>query len=381
MKKLIIAVIMLVIVCTSALTVSATEINISDTQNDIYNTSEADKLYDSLDKETRELLKEIGVEKPSGNVVEGVTFSKILSGILKTASKLSGTAFTGMATIMGVMIIYSITEGFGGSVTHSSLREVSSVTAALCMSAVIAIPICEIISEANTVIIAASDFMLAYIPVMLAVMISCGNSLSGAGYYALMNSASQVVAQLSSKLITPMLNVFLALSISNSVFSGINLNGLLRMFSKTVKWVLSFSFTLFSALLTFKSLITSSVDSVSSRAVRYTMSTFVPVVGAALSEAYRTVRGSVIILKNGIGVFVIFAVALIFLPIVVKLLLWILSVNLCKAFGEMLNEKTPCEMLSGISTVLSTLLAVIFCIMALFIVSTALIMTIGGNVS
>lgn len=381
MKKIFaIVVVPVLLIVLSCVSVSAESMSEDNTKK-YYDMVGADKLYDSLSNETKELIKKIGVAKPSADVLSDVTFSGVVFGVLETAAEFSPEVFSGMGAILGVMVIYSISEGVGGRLTHNSLNGVTALVTTLCISAVISLPVCGIISEANKVIISSSDFMLAYIPVMLAVMISCGNSLSGAGYYTLMNSAAQVVSQLSSKLVTPLLNVFLGLNLCNTLIDGINLSGLLKMFSKTIKWILSFSFTLFSALLTFKSLISSSVDSVSTRAVRYTMSSFVPVVGSALSEAYRTVRGSVLILKNGIGVFVIFAVLLIFLPMLVKLILWMMSISLCKTFGEMLSLKVPCEMLSGVSTVLSVLLAVILCIIALFIISTALIMTISGSVT
>ena len=108
------------------------------------------------------------------------------------------------------------------------------------------------------------------------------------------------------------------------------------------------------------------------------MSSFIPVVGAALSEAYKTVQGSVNILKNGIGVFVIFAVAVVFLPIILRLTLWNFSISVCKTLCQMLSLNEPFRMLCGVSTVLSVLLAVLLCIMALFIISTALIITAGG---
>ena len=108
------------------------------------------------------------------------------------------------------------------------------------------------------------------------------------------------------------------------------------------------------------------------------MSSFIPVVGAALSEAYKTVQGSVNILKHGIGIFVIFAVAAVFLPVIMKLTLWSFSVSVCKSVSVMLSLSVPTRMLSGVSTVLSVLLATLICIMALFIISTALIITAGG---
>ncbi|MDO4420399.1 MAG: hypothetical protein Q4B92_08585 [Ruminococcus sp.] len=179
-------------------------------------------------------------------------------------------------------------------------------------------------------------------------------------------------------MVSPLLSCFLTLGISSSIVPDIKLSGLVNFFSKTIKWLMSFVFTLFTALLTLKSLYSSSVDNISSRALRYTMSSFVPVVGGALSEAYRTVHGSVGVLKSGVGVFVIIAIVTVFIPVIIRLLVWLFTVNMCKSFAETTSLNSPMSMLTSISTVLSLLLSVIFCIIALFIITTALIMTIGG---
>ena len=215
----------------------------------------------------------------------------------------------------------------------------------------------------------------------LITFVSCGKALSSSGYYSMMVFTAEGIAQLTSKVITPMLNVFLGVSMCTTVVPNLRLDSLTDLFSKTIKWLLSFSFTIFSALLTFRTLITTSIDNVSTRAVRFTMSSFIPVVGAALSEAYKTVQGSVMILKNGIGVFVILAVAIVFLPIVLRLLLWSFALNLCKTVSDILGIFVPGRLLKSMSTVLSVLLAVVLCVMALFIISTALIITVGGNSS
>ena len=67
------------------------------------------------------------------------------------------------------------------------------------------------------------------------------------------------------------------------------MNGLCELIAKAVKWILGFCMTLFTGLLTVHSLVTASADSAASRAVKFAVSSFVPVVGGALGEALRTV--------------------------------------------------------------------------------------------
>lgn len=346
--------------------------------DELYEAADIDSLYERLPEDVKDSLDSMGVNPVLKGDVSRLSFTSVISEILSIAGDESKTVFMSLPMIVAVLLIYSLMDGFSHGLTNNTMTEVLSVVSALCIACALVVPTTKIIESANNAVAVASDFMLAYIPVMVAVLISCGKTLSGSGYYSVMIMAAEGIAQLSSRVISPMLNVFLGVSICEGIVPQIRLQSLTAMFSKTIKWMLSFSFTVFSAFLTFKTLITASVDNVSTRAVRYTMSSFIPVVGTALSEAYRTVQGSVNILKNGVGVFVIFAVCAVFLPIVIRLLIWLFTIGICKTFAQMMNLITPEHMLTGISTVLSVLLAVILCVMALFIISTALIVTAGG---
>lgn len=350
-----------------------------DVLSEMSDTLDLNSLYNELPEEAKLSLINMGITQIGPSTLDGVTFTSLVNELLNSVKKESTSVFSAFTTFVAAILIYALFEGFAHSITGDTLREVLSVVCALCLACALIIPVTDIIDSAVQTIHHATDFMLAFVPVMVAVLISCGKTLSSSGYYALMVGAAQGISQLSDKLITPMLNVFLGVNLCSTIIPQVNLSGLSALFSKTIKWLLSFSFTIFSALLTFKTLISTSIDTVSTRAVRYTVSSFIPVVGTALAEAYKTVQGSVNILKNGMGIFVIFAVGAVFLPVIVRLFLWSLSISLSRTVAQIINLRLPVEMMQGVSTVLSVLMAVVICIMALYIISTALIITAGGN--
>jgi len=352
----------------------------ADTLEDLSKASGAYSLAENLPDEVDDALEQMGLSSKDFSTVQSMSIEDILGYLINTAGAEAGEILPSVCVVLAILLLYSIFGGVFESVSNPALSSVLSVVSALCISCVLLLPVSDTISMAGNAIEISADFMLAFIPVMMAVLISSGQTVTGSGYSAMMVIAAESVGQFFSKVISPLLSCFLTLGVSSSIVSEIKLSGLINLFSKTVKWLMSFVFTLFTALLTLKSLFSSSVDNVSSRAVRYTMSSFVPVVGGALSEAYRTVHGSVGILKSGVGVFVIIAIVTVFIPVLIRLLVWLFTVNMCKSFSEATSLHSPTLMLSSISTVLSLLLSVIFCIIALFIITTALIITIGGAV-
>ena len=170
----------------------------------------------------------------------------------------------------------------------------------------------------------------------------------------------------------------MALGITSAVSSGINLSGIIKMISKFTKWILGFVMTLFSAFLTIKQIIASGLDSVSDRAVKFSLTSFVPVAGAALSEAYKSVESSVGLLKSGVGVFALIAVAVMFLPVFLECLLWMFSLWAAKSAGELMNIREPCALLDSMYTVVSTIFALLLSVASVLIISTALVLMTGG---
>ena len=172
--------------------------------------------------------------------------------------------------------------------------------------------------------------------------------------------------------------MFLGLSITGCVSPDVNLGGFTNLISRIIKWLLSFAMTIFTAVLTIREIITTSLDNVSTRAVRFTLNSFIPIVGSALSDAYKTVQGSVGLLKSGVGVFVIISIAIVFLPIILQSLMWIITLSIGKSAAEVLNLQQVQKLLESISAVFSTLLAIVLCIMSVYIISTAIILLMGG---
>lgn len=340
----------------------------------LYDTS---GIYDSLSDEVKQSLENIGIDSIDTDKLNELTFESIISEITNLASQNISSPLKGLLTITALLLVCSVLSAYKNTLSPD-MSSVLNITSTLCITCAVAIPAIEIINRTSDVITSACDIMLAYIPVMLIVMVSSGSPVSGASYYAMMLALGEGVGQLSSRIIVPMLDMFLGLSISGSVSPDISLNGFINLFSKITKWLLAFAMTVFTSLLTFKQLISTSLDSVSTRAVRFTINTFIPIVGSALSDAYKTVQSSVGLLKSGIGIFVIISISIVFLPVILQCLMWIITLWIGKSTAEVLNLSQVQKLLENITAVFSTLLAIMLCVMVIYIISTALVLMTGG---
>lgn len=371
MKKLFAVIAAVVLLIASLISANAVE----DT-NDFNMLYDMTEVYNSLSDEARQSLDNIGAGTADVDKLLQISFSSIMQEITNMAAKNVSSPLKGLISITALLLLSSILSVYKSSLS-TDISSALNITTALCITCAVAVPAITVINSTAKVIEISSNVMLAYIPVMIVIMAASGHAVSGASYYTMMLATGEGVGQISSRIIIPLLDMFLGLSITSAINADINLNGFINMIAKTIKWILGFAMTIFTAVLAAKQLITSTIDDVSARAVRFTLNSFIPIVGSALSDAYKTVQGSVGLLKSGMGVFVILSVAVVFLPVILQSIMWIFTLWIGKATAEVLSLNQASKLLEAINAVFSTLLAILLCIMSIYIISTAIMLIIG----
>ncbi|MEE0569192.1 MAG: stage III sporulation protein AE [Lachnospiraceae bacterium] len=383
MKKFIFLMVFFITILLSSFTVYAdiedtTEYTTEGIYNSQYEQSGADALLRELTPEVKKQLKDIGVTSPSWQELNSLSFFDIFGSIMNTIQQQSVTPLNCVVKIMGVVMLVALINSVKSSLGSSSLTAVLNSVATLTVSIILIQPVCQTIEYSTTIIKLSADFMLIFIPVMAGIMLTMGQSLQAAGSYTMVMGAGTAVSQISNNMLVPLLNTFLGISVVSGISQRVNLNGFCELINKVLKWVLTFTMSVFTAILTMQSIISSSADSAGVKATRFAISSFVPLVGGALSEAYQTVRGCMGMLKSGVGVFAILATGTIYLPAIISCLLWLAAINIAIALAGVFDMGDIIKLLKSVTTVINSLIAILLCCMIIFIVSSAIMLMAGG---
>lgn len=340
--------------------------------------SGADDLPDKLPEDTRKILQNIGIDGADWNAITSITPQNYFQKIFAVFTGKMKNPLQAAVCIIAVILLCALLNGMKLSFEDKPMGGVIGMVAALCICAIVVTPIVSCIQDASDVLKAASGFLLACVPVLAGIMIAAGQPVSASSYNVLMLAAGNAVSIFSANFFAPMMNIFMALSVVSAVSPNINLGGLCGILNKTLKWLMGLCMTLFTGLITMHSIVATSLDNTSTKAVKFIVSSFVPVVGNALGEAIQTVNGCVKMLKSGVSAFGLLAGMFIFLPALAECLLWIVTLSLCAGIGEIFDLKGVCGLLKASSDVVSTMLAVLLCCMTVLIISTVLMLIIGG---
>lgn len=344
-----------------------------------YDNSGAERLFEELPGEAKKSLEGMGVNEADFKKIIDIKPEAVLENILATAKKSLPAPLRAISMILAVTLLNAILTALKISVGEKSLAATLGVVSTLCVCMIIVTPIVGFIGRVAAIIKGGAGFLFCYIPIMVGVMVASGQAISSVAFSSLMVTLGDVITQLSANFLVPLLNMFLTVSVVCAISPRFNFSGLCGLFSKITKWVLGFTMTIFSGILTTKSIIGAAADSVNSKTMKFVLSSFVPIVGSALGDAFLTVQGCVKILKSGIGAFFIIAVGFIFLPAVVECIAWSFAINICTVAGDIFELPNVSTLLKNIGKVVSTLMAVVLCIMTILIISTVLVLSIGGG--
>jgi len=377
MKKFVCLFVFLILVLALPLPVHA-----ASKQDNYYTTqlkeSGAADLADKLPNDTRKALENLGIEDTNWKNITSITPNTMFQQILSVVAGKTGGPLRAAVSVIAVMLLCALLNGMKLSFGEKTLGGVIGMVSTLCVSVIVVSPIVSCIANAAAVIKTAAGFLLACVPVLAGIMIVAGQPAAAGSYNLLMMAAGNVISLLSANILVPMMNIFLALSIVSAVSPNINLNGLCEAFSKAAKWIMGFCMTIFTGLLTMHGIVATAMDSTGTRAAKFVVSSFVPVVGNALGEALHTINGCVKMLKSGVSAFGLLAGIFVFLPILVECIVWLITLQVCIGVGDIFDLKEITSLLKASGNVIETLLSIILCCMMILMVSTVIMMIIGG---
>lgn len=334
-------------------------------------------VYQNLSDEASRALSELGVTSADADALSALSFENVMAALSKMAGSGMTAPLKGLITMTAVLLLCSMLTAYQNSLTESG--ETVQTVGVLCLSGAVAVPAVGFIGTAGDVIVQCANLFLAYIPIMAVMLAASGKAVSSASYQALTVAAGQGVVRVSSDMILPLLHIFLGIAVSSGIAPQVGLGGFLSLITKLTKWLLGFVMAIFTAVLSLRQAASGALDSLGSKAARFALSSFVPVVGGALSEAYKTVQGSLHVLRSGLGIFVILALAFTFLPVLLQGLGWSLCLFVGKALAEALGVSHCAKLLEALGTVFSTLTAVLLCVPAVLLIAAAAAFAIGGE--
>ncbi len=332
-----------------------------------------DKLEEALPEDSKEYFENNEITPLENEWVNKIGVVEIFKTLWDMGKEKITAPLTSGALILAVILI-------SGTITaHQS--SISAVTANYAVTAVsaaiITAPLISVINSAVGIMQAVADFMTVFVPVFAIIIAANGQTATSVSMSGLLLGASQVVELIANHFVIPLMCGYLSISVASGVSPMLSKTAFSETIKKISFWIMSLITTVFLGVLSIQTTINASADTLTMRTARFVIGSSVPVAGTVLSEALTTVTASLGILKTSVAIYGVVACCVIFLPLLIELVLWRLSLNITALVSDVLSCENIGRLLRSIDIAVSVLCGIILLSMALFVISLSVVVSVG----
>ena len=294
-----------------------------------------DALFSLLDEETAQTVSGFGADTFSPDRVFDVSWDAIrafFSETLRDTLAGQGRAFAlSLALLLLIACLKTLLRGDGADTAFDllSLCAVTTQTAA---------SLHTFVSAAAAALQTAGTFMQGFIPVYAGLLAFSGHAGAALSYQTLCFALAQGISAFASRLCVPLLGLFFCLAIAFSCSDSVRAPAFLGAVNRGAAILLGLFSGVFTGVLSIRQVLFRAVDSAALKGARFLVSSLIPVVGSAMSDAYSAVLCSIDLIKGSALVFAFLVLLAVHLPVVLTLLLGCLSCGALKTTADLLGE-------------------------------------------
>lgn len=233
------------------------------------------------------------------------------------------------------------------------------------------VPILKYTVEAINRII---SFMNMLIPLLITLILSTGNIVTTSMMEPVLVISMNFIANFINSFVVPFCLISFVISVISNLLGKIKLEKISKILRNVIVWTLGILLTVFTALLSLESNITSSVDGLAGKTTKAAVSGFIPVVGKIMGDSVDAVIGSVNILKNSVGVIGTLIIFAITLSPSIKIICYWFSFKILAALSEPCADSAIVNLFEVISENYKILLGILFSVTIMFIIGITIVL-------
>ena len=309
-----------------------------------------------------------------------VTYSSFFASIFSIFVELIVKYLPMLSLIVAIGVISNLLNGIKSKFNEKST---SGLIHFVCFLAVVVLMV-GMVSSISKISISSVNSMVsqmnAIFPILLTLMIGIGATASAGVFQPIVAIISTYVADFFTYLILPLFMVSFVFGIINNLSDNIKLDKFNSFISSLFKWCVGLVFTLFFAVFTIQGISAWSFDSLSIRTTKYTIRSYIPIMGGYLSDGMDLILSSTILIKNAVGlVGVLMIISSIISPLL-EIVVFSLLLKLVSAILQPMGNNKTSNFLMSTSKSITMLSSCIIAIGFMYLISVGLVMTTSNVV-
>lgn len=284
--------------------------------------------------------------------------------------------------LLGMLVLLTVFSMFLQSLqTTFEQHAVSKVAYAVIYMVLIIIALNSFklaVEYANDAIHTMSSFIVAMLPLLLALLVSSGGIVSAAFFHPIIVFLINITGILVEHFTLPLLFLAVLLSIVSTLTEHYKVTQLANLFNNISIGSLGIVLTIFLGVISVKGTTSAIADGVAIRTAKFVTGNFVPVVGRMFTDATDTVVTASMLLKNTVGIAGVALLLIIAAFPSLKILAIALVYKLSAAILQPLGDGPVITCLSIISKSILYVFAALAIVSLMFFLSITVIVVAGN---
>lgn len=309
-----------------------------------------------------------------------VSYSSFFASIFSIFLELIVKYLPMLSLIVAIGVISNLLNGIKSKFNEKST---SGLIHLVCFLAVVVLTIGMISSISKTSVNSINSMvsqMNAIFPILLTLMIGIGASASAGVFQPIVAIISTYVADFFTYLILPLFMASFVFGIINNLSDSIKLDKFNSFISSLFKWCVGLVFTLFFAVFTIQGISAGTFDSLSIRTTKYTIKSYIPIMGRYLSDGMDLILSSTILIKNAVGLVGVLMIISTILSPLLEIVVFSLLLKLVSAILQPMGNNKTSNFLMSTSKSITMLSTCIIAVGFMYLISVGLVMTTSNVV-
>lgn len=285
-----------------------------------------------------------------------------------------------LSLIIAIGVISNLLSGIKSKFNEKST---SSLIHLVCFLAVVILMISMITNLSSVSSNSINNMvgqMNALFPILLTLMIGIGANASVSVFQPIVAIISTYVADFFTYLILPLFMVSFVFNIITNLSDNIKLDKFSSFISGLFKWCVGLVFTLFFAVFTIQGISAGTFDSLSIRTTKYTIKSYIPIMGGYLSDGMDLILSSTILIKNAVGLVGVLMIITTILSPLLEIVVFSLLLKLVSAILQPMGNNKTSNFLMSTSKSITMLSTCIIAVGFMYLISIGLVMTTSNVV-
>ncbi len=338
-----------------------------------------DGFLNSAKEYAGEVFPELENENILEMIISGGLFENenLIQRILSVFTKEIKTSISLVLKIISVSILCSLLKSIQAH-NESSVSEVAFYICYLFVVTLVINSYIEIAMLCSDTMTKLNDFMNILTPLILTLLVANGSIASVTIMQPVLILMTNITNTLITKIILPIIFISMVINIIENISDNIDVSRLPSILQKTSVWTVNFILGIFIGILSLEGTLSANVDGLTAKTAKTVVSTVIPVVGKALSDATDSIIGAASITKNALGIVgVIAIVGTVCIPII-KAFVMMFIYNISAALIEPLVDKRMTKCIADAGNAIKIIFALMSTVSILFIISITLMIKVGN---